>query len=96
MTRLLAILGPVVIAAEQGIDSFGLERLLNYGVLGVFTVLLAVGRLEGPKRADRAEARAEAEAKARSELEAVYRTDVVPALTRFTDIASRILNRETK
>lgn len=96
VTRLLALLGPVVVFAQQagqaGSD-VGWERLLNYGVLGIFTVLLATGRLESPKRADRAELALTAERQAKSDLEAVFRSDVVPAMTRFTDVAARILDR---
>lgn len=94
MLRLFALVGPLMVLADQVGGDVGWERILNYGVLGVFTVLLATGRLESPKRADRAEAALTAERAAKSDLEAVLRKDVVPAMTRFTDVASRILDRK--
>lgn len=96
-----AVTAGVVIAEEatSGLDPLT-SYLLNFGILGVMTTLWLTGiiRTKGEvqraeARADRAEARADAAEQARSELEASVRNDVVPSMTRFTDVASRILDR---
>lgn len=84
----------VLASAGDGGSGLGdVAILLNYGVLGVFTLLWLTGRIEGPKRADRAELRAEAAEARERELQKTLRDEVVPAMLRFTETATRILDR---
>jgi hypothetical protein len=79
-------------ASDGGIGDFAI--LFNYGVLGVVTLLWLTGRIETPKRGDRAEERATAAEARERELQDVLRHEVVPALVRFTETGSRILDRD--
>lgn len=90
------VLGPAAIAQAAPSDPIvsGIALLLNYGILGLVTILWLTGRIETPKRGDAAERRAEASEAREHELELMLRTEVVPALTRFTEVAGRILDRQ--
>lgn len=81
------------VLADQGGGS-DLALLLNYGVLGLVTILWLTGRLETPKRADKAEERAAAAEGRLEALEESLRRDVVPAMTRMTEVGARILDRD--
>lgn len=70
--------------------------ILNFGILGVFTVLWLLGKIKTAGDVTKAEARADKAEQAKADLEESLRTDVVPAMTRFTDVASRILDREIR
>lgn len=86
-----------VFAAESGSGGIGdFAILLNYGVLGIVTLLWLTGRIETPKRGDKAEERATAAEARERELQDVLRHEVVPALVRFTETGSRILDREAR
>lgn len=93
------VVAPAAVLAQtaggDGGNGLGsLALLLNYGILGIVTLLWLTGRIETPKRGDAAERRAEAAEARERELELVLRTEVVPALTRFTEVAGRILDRQ--
>jgi hypothetical protein len=87
--------GAVLSTEHAGGSDLGeLAVLINYGVLGIVTLLWLLGRIETPKRADQAEARALAAEQRERDLNATLRTDVVPALVQFTAAATRILDRD--
>lgn len=102
MTRAVIAVGVVVDAAlifATGGDGGGgsdLALLFNYGVLGLFTLGWLTGRIETSKRADLAEARAAAaELRART-LEDSLRMDVVPAMVRFTEVGTRLAEKDRR
>lgn len=87
---------PIMLAAgdgDVGIDP-GILGLVNLGVLGVFTVAWLRGWVK--TGADYAEQRTRAEAAEQRErdMQNALRTEVVPAMLRFTDTASRVLERD--
>lgn len=98
---------PARLAAAFMIDTVGLliadagggsanyvAILFNYGVLGVVTILWLLGKIETPRRAEIAEARATAAETRERAMQDTLRNEVVPALVRFTDTATRILERD--
>lgn len=97
------------VAALLGVDALGLVLaaagdsaaadpligyVLNFGVLGVVTVLWITNRIKTAGDVAKAEARAEAAENRERTLNDTIRVDVVPAMVRFTDTATRILDRE--
>lgn len=66
--------------------------VLNYGVLGVITALWLAGRIKTGADVLAAVARAEAAEARERELNNVIRADVVPALTRVTELGARLLD----
>lgn len=79
-----------LLAATDGGNGSDLALLFNYGVLGLFTLAWMTGRIETAKRADLAEQRAAAAEQRARTLEDALRTEVVPAMTRFTEVGARI------
>lgn len=68
--------------------------LLNYGILGVLTLLWLTGMVVNATLYKAAVARAEAAEQREREMQTALRAEVVPALVRFTDTATRILDRD--
>lgn len=76
----------------SGPDVFG--YLLNYGVLGILTILWLIGRIRTGADVAAATKRAEDAEQRERDMQNALRTEVVPALVRFTDTAARILDRD--
>lgn len=89
-----AVMLAVLVGEQLPNETSLVTVLLNYGVLGVFAVLLVLGRIEGPKRADKAEARAEAAEERERALHHEIRAEVIPAMIRWTETAARVLERD--
>lgn len=91
----VADVGLIVAQANDGdgstIGDFAI--LFNYGVLGIVTLLWLTGRIKTGADVEKAEARAIAAEAERRELANVLRTDVVPAMVKFTEAGQRILDR---
>lgn len=82
-------------AAEGGgsPDVTALVGLINYGVLGALTILWLARRIVTAGELAQAVARAEAAETRERELERAFRAELVPAVIRFTDTATRVLER---
>lgn len=88
--------GAFAVLAAEGSDGIGeFAILFNYGVLGVVTLLWLLGRIETPRRGDTAEARAEAAEERERHMQDTMRGEVIPALIRFTETATRLLDRDS-
>lgn len=95
--------GVLVLAQAAGGDpnSTVVLTIINYGALGALVILLLTRRLRTAGEVIDADARTveerrraeDAEARERAMAETL-RTEVVPAMVRFTDIASRLLDRD--
>lgn len=98
----VANLAAAVVAQAAGGDSDldPLAYVVNFGILGIATVLWirrsirpGADVVDADARTARAEARAEAAETRERQLEQNLRDAVVPAMTRFTESAVRLLDR---
>lgn len=94
----LLVVGVVLAGVQPGGATSGdvLGYLLNYGVLGLFAVLWLTNRIKTAADVTKAEARAEAAEARERALNDTLRTETMPALVRFTDTATRILDRDSR
>lgn len=100
LAGVVALLGLDALVAAAGGDATAADPLigyvLNFGILGVVTVLWITNRIKTAADVTKAEARAEAAEARERNLNDALRADVVPAMTRFTDVATRILDKELR